>query len=84
MTSELKIVYIDKLDDIINKYNSSYHSTVKMKPADVKLNTYIDSKKYINNKDPKIKIGDIVRISKYKNVFEKGYTHRKGDKLYVK
>ena len=65
MTSVSKNVYIDKLDDIVNKYNNTYHSTIKMKPVDVKSNTYIDSSKEINNKDPKFKIGDIVRISKH-------------------
>ena len=45
-----------------------------MKPVDVKSNTYINSSKEINNKDPKFKIGDIVRIPKYKNIFVKGYT----------
>ena len=71
MTSISKNVYIDKLDDIVNKYNNTYHSTIKMKPIDVKLNTYIDSSKEINNKEPKFKIGDIVRISKYKYIFGK-------------
>ena len=67
MTSVSKNVYIDKLDDIVNKCNNTYHSTIKMKPVDVKSNTYIDSSKENNGKDPKFKIGDIVRISKYKN-----------------
>ena len=71
MTSISKNVYIDKLDDIVNKYNNTYHSTIKMKPVDVKSNTYIDSSKEINDKDPKFKIGDIVRISKYKNILQK-------------
>ena len=62
MTSLSKNVYIDKLDDIVNKYNNTYHSTIKMKPADVKSNTYIDSSKEINEKDPKFKIGYTVRI----------------------
>ena len=44
-----------------------------MKPVDVKSNTYINSGKEINNKDPKFKIGDSVRISKYKNIFVKCY-----------
>ena len=44
-----------------------------MKPADVKDNTYINANKEINNKDPKFKVGDHVRISKYKNIFAKGY-----------
>ena len=73
MTAISKIVYIDKLDDIVNKYNNTYHSTIKMKPVDVKSNTYINSSKEINDEDPKFKIGDIVRISKYKNNFTKGY-----------
>ena len=73
MTSVSKNVYIDKLDDIVNECNSTYHSTIKMKPIDVKASTYINSRKEINNKDPKFKIGDIIRISKYKNIFAEGY-----------
>ena len=69
-----KNVYTDKLDDIVNKYNNKYHSTIKMKTVDVKSNTYIDYSKEINVKNPKFEIGDIVRISKYKNIFLKGYT----------
>ena len=57
-----KKVYIDKLDNIVNKYNNTYHSTTKMKPVDVNSNTYIDPSEEINNKDPKFKICDIVRI----------------------
>ena len=64
MTSISKNVYIDNLDNIVNKYNNAYHIAIKMKPVDVKSNTYIDSSKEINNKDPKFRIGDIVRISK--------------------
>ena len=63
MTSMSKNMYIDKLDDIVNKYNNTYHSTIKMNPADVKSSTYIDSSKEINIKDPIFNIGDIVRIS---------------------
>ena len=74
MTSVSKNVYIDKLDDIVNKYNNKYHNTIKMKPADVISNTYMESSKEINNKDPKFKFGDTVRISKCKNIFAKGYT----------
>ena len=74
MTSFSKSLYIEKLDNIINKYNNTYHSTTKMKPADVKSHTYIDSSKEINGKDSNFKIGDIVRVSKYKNIFAKGYT----------
>ena len=64
-------MYIDKLDDIVNKYNNTYHSTIKMKPVDVKSNTYINCRKEINDKDPKFKIGDIVRMSKYKKNLQK-------------
>ena len=74
MTSISKNVYIDKLDDIVNEYNNTYHRTIKMKPVDVKDNTYIDSSKEVNDKNPKFKVGDLVRISKYKNIFAKGYT----------
>ena len=67
MTSISKNVfktYIDKVDDIVNKYNNKYHSAIKMKPVDVEPSTYIDSSKEIIYQDPKFKIGDIVRISK--------------------
>ena len=62
------------IDDIVNKYNNTVHRTIKMKPIDVKDNTYVDSKKEANDNDPKFKAGDHVRISKHKNVFVKGYT----------
>ena len=66
MTSISKDVYIDKLDkldDIVNKYNNTYHSTIKMKPVDVKSSTYIDFNKDNNKEDPKFKVDDHVRIS---------------------
>ena len=65
-------MYIDKLDDLVNKYNNIYHKIIKMKPADVKPRKYIDSSKEINYQDPKFKFGDTVRISKYKNILAKG------------
>ena len=74
MASISKDLYIDKLDDIVKKHNNTYQSTIKMKPVDVKTNTYIDSRKDINDKDPKSKVGDAVRIPKYKQGFAKGYT----------
>ena len=64
-------MYIDKLDDIVNEYNNTYHNTVKMKLVDVKPNLYIDSSQEINNKDPKFKVRGNVRI--LKNIFAKGY-----------
>ena len=79
MTSISKNVYIDKLDDIVDEYNNTYHTTIKMKPIDVKDNTYINADKEVNNKDPKFKVGDRVRISKYKNTFAKDITTIKND-----
>ena len=83
MTSISKNVYIDKLDDIVNKYNNTYHSTIKMKPVDVKSNTYIDFSEEVNDKNPKSKIADNVRISKYKNVFTKGYNPNWSEEVFV-
>ena len=57
MTS-ISSVYSDKLDDIVNEYNNICYGTIKMKPVDVKDNTYIDFSKKVNNKDAKFKIGD--------------------------
>ena len=74
MPATSKNVYIDKLYDIVDGYNNTYHRTIKMKPVDVKDNTYIDSEKEVNDKDPKLKVVDHVRISKYKNIFPKEYT----------
>ena len=54
-----------------------------MKPVDVKDNTYIDFKKEVNDKDPKFKVGDHVRISKYKNIFAKGYTPNWSEEVFV-
>ena len=74
MTSVSKNVYIDKLNDIMDEYNNTCHTTIKMEPIDVKDNTHIDLDREVNDNDPKFKVGDHVRISKYKNIFAKGYT----------
>ena len=79
MTSISKNAYIDKLDDIIDEYNN----TIKMKPIDVKDNTYINTSKEINNKDPKFKVGDHVIISKYKNIFAKRYMPNWSEEVFV-
>ena len=68
MTSISKNIYIDKLDDLVNKYNNTYHRTTKMKPVDVKSSTYIEFNNENDNKFPKFKVGDYVRISKHKNI----------------
>ena len=83
MTSISKKVYIDKLDDIVNEYNNTYHTTIKMKPTDVKDNTYINTDKETNDKDPKFKVGDRVRISKYKNIFAKGSPPNWSEEVFV-
>ena len=82
MTSISKNVYIDRLDDRVNKYSNTY-SAIKMKPIDVKSNSYIDLNKEINDQHPKFKIGDAVRISKYKNIFAKGYTPSWSEEVFV-
>ena len=74
MTAVSKNVYFDVLDDIVNKYNNTVHRTIKMKPIDVTDDSYAEYNEDFNKKDPKFKVGDHVRISKYKNIFAKGYT----------
>ena len=83
MTSVSKDVYIVKLDDIVSEYNNIYHITIKMKPTDVKDNTYIDFAKEVNNKDSKFKVGDHLRISKYKNISAKGYVPNWSEEVFV-
>ena len=82
-TSISKNVCIDKLDDIVNKYNNTKHRATKMKPIDVKDNTYIDFGKEVNDNDPNFKVGDHVRISKYKKQFSKGYTPNWSEEVFV-
>ena len=82
MTATGKNVYYDVLDDVVNKYSNTKHSTIKMKPIDVKNNerVYIDEH---NEKDSKFKIGDRVRISRYKNIFAKGYTPNWSREIFI-
>ena len=82
MTSTSKNVYINKVDDIVNENNNAYHRTIKMKPVDVKDNTYIDFIKEVNDKDPKFKVGDHVTISQYK-IFLLKDTHQIGLKTFL-
>ena len=83
MTSISKNVSIDKLDDIVNEYNNTYHTKIKMKPIDVKDNMYINTDKEVNNKGPKFKVDNHVTISKYKNIFAKGYTPNWSEEIFV-
>ena len=84
MSSIFKNVYIDKLDDIVNNYNNTYHRTIKMKPVDVKSSIYIiDFTKENNKKGPKFKVGDHVRTSKYQTIFAKGYIRNWSEEMFA-
>ena len=83
MTSVSKNFDVDKLDDIVHKYNNICHTAIKMKPVDAKTNTYIDSSKEVNDKDPKFKTGGTVRISKYKSIFAKFYAANLSQEVFV-
>ena len=74
MAAVSKNVYFDVLDDIVNKYNNTVHRSIKMKPIDVTSDSYAEYNEDSNVTKPKFKVGDHVRISKYKNIFAKGYT----------
>ena len=74
MTAISKNVYFDVLDDIVNKYNNTVHRTIKMKPIDVTSDSYAEYNEDSNETKSKFKVADLVKISKYKNTFAKGYT----------
>ena len=74
MTASSKNVYFDVLDDLVDEYNNTYHKTIKMKPKYVKSDSFAEYNEESNEKDPKFKVGDHVRISNFKNVFAKGCT----------
>ena len=76
-------MYIDKLDDIVNEYNNTYHRAIKMKSAEVKQNAYIDFSEKVNSEDSKFKVSNHVRISKYKIIFAKGYTPNWSEEVFV-
>ena len=82
MTVTGKNVYYDVLDDVVNEYNNTKHNTIKMKPKDVGDNkrVYIDEH---NEKDSRFKVGDRVRISKFKNIFAKGYTPNWSTEVFI-
>ena len=83
MTTFSKNVYIDLLNDIVNKYNSTIHKTIKMKPIDVMGDSYAEYSKDFNKKGPKFKVNDHVRISKYKNIFAKGYVPNWSEEFFI-
>ena len=83
MTAISKNVYFDVLEDIVDKYNNTVHRTIKLKPIDITFNSYVEYNKDSNEKDPKFEVGDHVRISKYKNIFAKGYTQNWSKEVFV-
>ena len=83
VTAISKSVYFDVLDDIVNKYNNTVHRTIKMKPIDVISNSHAKCNEDSNKKDPEFKVGGHVRISKYKNIFAKGFTPNCSEEFFV-
>ena len=83
MTAVSKNVYFDVLDDIVNKYNNTVHRTIKMKPIDVTSDSYAEYNEDSNVTKPKFKVGDHVRILKYKNIFAKGYTQNWSEEVFI-
>ena len=83
MTAISKNVYFDALDDIVNKYNNTVHRAIKMKPIDLTSDSYAEYNEDSNKKDPKFKIGDHNRISKYENIFAKGYTPIWSEEIFI-
>ena len=83
ITTVSKNVYFDVLDDIVNGYNNTVYRTVKMKPIDLTSDSYAEYNEDSNEKDPKFKVGDHVRMSKYKNVFAKGYTKNWSEEVFI-
>ena len=73
MSAVLKYDYFDVLNDCVDKYYNTYYNTIKMKRIDVKFSSSAKYNVDSNAKNPKFKIGDPVRILKYKNIFTKGY-----------
>ena len=76
-------ILINQMTYIVNKYNNTHHRTIKINPVDVKSSTYIVSSKEHNDKDPKFKIGDIAKISKYKHIFPKSYVPNWSEKVFL-
>ena len=83
MTATGKNVYYDVLDDVVNKYNNTKLSNIKMKPIDVKDNNKRVCVDEHNEKDSRFKVGDRVRISKFKNIFAKGYTPNWSKEIFI-
>ena len=83
MTAISKNVYIDVLNDIVNKYNHTVHRTIKMKPTDVTGDSYVEYNEDSNKKGPKFKVKDHVKICKYNNIFAKGYVPNWSEEVFI-
>ena len=83
ITSTSKNMYVDKLDDIVNKYNNAYYRTIKMKAVDLKLSTYIDFNKENDKENPKFEVDDHVKTSKHKSIFAKDYVSNWSKEVFV-
>ena len=83
ITAISKNVYFDVLDYIVDKYNNTYHKTMKIKLVNVGDEFFVEYNKESNRKDPKFKVGDHARISKFKNVFVKGYTPNWSEEIFI-
>ena len=83
MNAISKNIYIDVLNDIVNKYNNTVHETIKIKPIDITNDSYVEYNEESNKKNPKFKVNDHVRISEYKNIFAKEYVPSWSEKLFV-
>ena len=83
MTTVPKNLYFNVLNDIAHEYNNTFHKTIKMKPIDVKSGSFVEYNEESNEKDPKFKVGYHVRISKYKNIFAKGYAPNWSEEVFV-
>ena len=83
MTTILKNVYIDVLNDIVDKCNNTVHKTIKIKPTDVTNNSFVEYNEESNKKGPKFKVGDCVRNSKYKNIFAKSYVPNWSEEVFI-
>ena len=83
ITAVSKNVYFDVLDDIVDEYNNAYHKTIKMKPIDVKDDSFAEYNEESNEKGPKFTVGDHVRISKYRNIFSKAYVPNGSEEIFI-
>ena len=83
MTAISKNVYFNVLNYIADKYSNTYHKTIKMKPIDVKSDSFAEYNEDSNEKDPNFRVGDHIRISKYKNIFAKGYAPNWSEEIFV-